>query len=52
MASHFVSAPLAEECVPESDITNGFMVEKLAGGHEKVKHCLEEGMKVHGVSKF
>jgi len=50
MASHFVSESLAEECVPESDITNGFMVEKLASGHEKVKRCLEEGMKIHSVT--
>src|SRR5690242_18678047 len=51
MASHFVSKALAEECIPESDITNTFIVEKLAGGHEQVKCCLEEGMKNRSVNK-
>lgn len=52
MASHFASESLAKECVPGSGISSALLLEKLAGGHEKVKHCLDEGMKIIGVSEL
>lgn len=48
MALHFLSPALANECIPESDISNAFVVEKLAEGHEKMREQLEVA-KISGV---
>jgi len=49
MASYFVSESLAEECVPESNITNAFIVEKLTSGDEGARRQLEHGRKISRV---
>lgn len=51
MSSHFLSESLAGECIPESNITNAFVVEKLDSGHEGMGQQLEQGMKISSVSK-
>jgi hypothetical protein len=50
MASHFVSESVAAECVPESDISNAFLVEKLASANAELGERLKEGKKVAKVS--
>lgn len=50
MASYFLSELLAGECIPETDITHAYLVERLATGHPEMGRCLGQGMRVCGVS--
>jgi len=51
MTCHFISESLAEECVPESDISNAFL-KKLAGGHAEMKEQIDAGNKIVKVGSF
>jgi hypothetical protein len=45
-APHFHSESIARECIPESTLTNSFLVEKLSAGHAVLAEPLKSGMKV------